>query len=156
MNAVARALSCIACALSTTGCYSFVEVPPTAIATGSTVRVTLSSEEALRQRDYLGELRTSIEGRVLGEPDADTLGVAVRSLEGSPADRPGFSTYVGVPRSGILRVEQKRLSVARTAAFAGAAAAVAAAVLAIATSSTGQKGEPPPSGELRVPIPIGF
>ena len=139
----------------TTGCYSFRPVQPAGIQEGSTIRVTVTPEEAARQRDRVGSLTEELEGRVL-VLGADSLGLAIRDWEGSPADRPDFSTYVAVPSTEIVQLEEKRLNVGRTVAIAGAAAAVAVAILAIGVSSGGDNGEPPPTTEFRIPLRLPF
>ncbi len=55
--------------------------------------MTVTAEEAARQRDNVGMLTEELEGRVLTLDD-DSLGLAIREWEGSPADRPDFSTYI--------------------------------------------------------------
>ena len=139
----------------TPGCYTFRPAQPTSITQGSTIRVTVTADEAARQRDRLGRLTEELEGRVLtfGE---DSLGLAIRDWVGSPADRPDFSSYVAVPRASIVEIEEKHLNVGRTVAVAATAAAIAAAVLAIGVSSSGDNSEPPPTTELRIPIRLSW
>lgn len=136
-------------------CYSYSAVAPNTMPEGSTIRVTVTPEEAVRQRDNVGIFTETLEGRLL-DARSDSVGLAVRDWEGGPADRPDFSTYVAIPRSSIVLLEEKRFNVGRTAVFAGAAAAVAAAILAISVSPTGDTQEPPPTTEFRIPIRIGW
>lgn len=141
-------------------CYSYAGVETSAAASGtlpegSTIRVTVTAEEAVRQRENLGTFTESFEGRLL-QAHTDSLGLAVRDWAGSPADRPDFSTYIAIPRSSIVRLEEKRFDVVRTTLIAGAALAAAAAILAISVESTGDTSEPPPVTEWRIPIPIGW
>lgn len=151
MRSYVHRSAAIAALFCNTACYTFRPVQPAALTEGSTIRVTVSAEEALRQRDRIGLLTEQLEGRLLAT-HADSLGLAIREWVGSPADRPDFSTYVAVPRGAVVQLEEKHLDVGRTVALAGAAAAVAAAVLAISVSSSGNSGEPPPTTEFRIPL----
>lgn len=147
MNRRMRHGAAVVALCCTTGCYTFRPAQPDALGAGSTIRVTVTPEEAARQRDRVGMLTEELEGRLLTVA-SDSLGLAIREWQGSPADRPDFSAYITVPRDAIVQVQEKHLSIGRTAAFAGAAFAVAAALLAIGVSSSGDNGEPPPTTEL--------
>lgn len=151
MKRLVHFASCLATVLALSGCYTYAPVAPSAVAPGTTVRVSVTPEEALRQQPRLGVLRQQIEGSILAA-GADTVGIAMRAPAGSPADRPGYNTYVGVPTNAVVQMEEKRFSALRTGLLAGAGALVAAAVIALAVESAGQDAEPPPSGEMRIPL----
>lgn len=145
-----RVVAASAMALAT-GCYSFHEVAPGSVTPGATVRVTLSTEEAVRQQQGLGGLRQQVEGEVVPLETTGTLGLTIPLREGSPADRPGLNTFLDVPWTSVMRIEEKRLSVGRTVALAGAGAAATIAILAVSTGGTGG-GEDPPSNSVLVPV----
>ena len=92
-----------------------------------------------------------MEGEVVPLETTSSLGLTIPLREGSPADRPGFNTFIDVPWTSVVRVEEKRLSVGRTVALAGAGAGVAIAVLAVSAGGTGA-GEDPPSNSVLVPV----
>lgn len=155
MKRFSSSAALVAAIYFTSACYSYRAVAPNTMPEGSTIRVTVTPEEAVRQRDNVGEFTETLEGRLL-QAHSDSLGLAVRDWQGGPADRPDFSTYVAIPRTSIVLLEEKRFSVGRTAVIAGAAVAAAAAILAISVESAGDTGEPPPTTELRIPIPISW
>lgn len=133
------------------GCYSYREVPRERIAPGSTVRLRIAAEEAVRQQQVFGELRETLEGRLVEPTSPGALSLVLRLRPHGPAER-GYSTVVNVPEAAITRVEAKRFSPARTALFAGAGTAAAVAALAIHASATSDGPEPPPVQEMRIPL----
>lgn len=147
---VRRGVAALAMLLAS-GCYSFHEVAPGSVTPGATVRVTLSAEEAVRQQQGLGGLRQQVEGEVVPVETAGSLGLTIPLREGSPADRPGLNTFLDVPWTSVTRIEEKRLSVGRTAGLVGAGAAATVAILAVSTGGTGG-GEDPPSNSVLVPV----
>jgi hypothetical protein len=149
IRSLALGLACVQLA----ACYSYRVVTTEAVAPGSNVRVTLSSEEALRQQQSLGVLRQQLEGLVLTAGDAE-IGIAVPRPPGSPAERSGLNTLVTLPATSILRIEEKHFSAGKTALVAAAGAGAALAVFAIVEASTGNGGEGPGTNEL-IRVPIG-
>ena len=126
------------------GCYTFAETSESALVPGTTVRVTLDDEEALRQRTVHGRVVSAVRGEVLTVA-GDSVHLLVRA---SGADGRDFNQTQGIPRSAITRVEAKRFDLGRTAALAGVAAAAGAAALIIDSGGTDPGAEPPPTSEL--------
>jgi hypothetical protein len=136
------------------GCYSYRPLPMTAAVPGQTVRVTLSPEEALRQQENVGALRQQIEGEIV-ESSSAGIGLTVPRPASSPAQRGGLNTFVTLPPTSIVQLEEKKFSAARTARFAGAGAAAAVAVLAIVEAVAGDAGDEGPPNTSLIRIPIG-
>lgn len=140
-----------------TGCYGFVEVPPSAIAAGNSVRVTLSAQEVARQEATLPGLRRRIEGDVVQARDSGTLDLTVHRLDGTPAQRPDLNAFVTLPWSAVLRVEEKRFHRTRTLALVAGGAVAAAALLAAATGGTTDgDGGPNPDAIIEISLPAIF
>jgi len=142
------------CGLITSGCYSYRPIPAASVAPGQTVRVTLSPEEALRQQENVGALRQQIEGEVVETDPDGRLGLTVPRPPSSPSQRGGLNTFVTLPASAIVQLEEKRFSAARTALLAGAGAAAAVAVLAVVEAVAGDGGDEGPPNNARVRLPI--
>ena len=94
MKRCARHLVAASAILLGTGCYGYRTVAPGSVTPGATVRVTLSAEEAVRQQQGLGGLRQQVEGEVVPLETTSSLGLTIPLREGSPADRPGFNTFI--------------------------------------------------------------
>lgn len=141
--------------LTLPGCYSYHAIPVTSTTTGQTVRVTLSPEEAVRQQETVGALRQRVEGEVVEKGTDGSLGLTVPRPASSPSQRASLNTFVTLPPSSIVQVEEKRFSVGRTALLAGAGAAAAVAVLAVVEAVAGDGGDEGPPNNARVRIPIG-
>jgi hypothetical protein len=116
--------------------------------------VTLSPEEALRQQETVGALRQQIEGEIVEADPDGRLGLTVPRPPSSPSQRAGLNTYVTLPVSSIVQLEEKRFSAARTALLAGAGAAAAVAVLAVIEAVAGDGGDEGPPNNARVRLPI--
>jgi hypothetical protein len=147
-----RGAAVLITALQLVGCYAYGQVEPASVRAGETVRVTITSEEALRQEDVLAGLRSTLEGQVVESDASGSLGLTLPRPGASPAERTAFNTFVAVPWSSVTRVEEKRLSKGRTILLAAAGAAAAVGILALATGGTGGE-EPPPSNSL-VGLPL--
>jgi hypothetical protein len=147
-----RGVAVLIAALQLGGCYAYGQVEPASVRAGETVRVTITSEEALRQEEVLAGLRSTLEGQVVETDRTGTLGLTLPRQGGSPAERTDFNTFVAVPWSSITRVEEKRLSKGRTILLAAAGAVATVGILTLATGGTGGD-EPPPSNSL-IALPV--
>ena len=146
-----RTVACIFFSLHLGGCFSFHEIPAAGIAPGTTVRVRITSEEALRLQQALGQLTTTVQGQAINRDPDTVVGLTVQRADGGPAG-PGFNTFIAIPLTSIEHAEQRRLDIVRTALLAGAGAAAALAVVAISAGGT-ESGEPPDmNARLRVPL----
>lgn len=152
MGTGTRNLFLLLAAAVSAGCYTYGEVRPASVRPGETVRVTITSQEALRQEEALSGLRSTVEGQVVESDASGTLGLTVPRPDGSPAERTAFNAFVTLPWTSITRVEEKRLSRGRTFLLAAAGAVAAVGVLALATGGTGAV-EPPPSNSL-IALPL--
>jgi len=110
---------------------------------GSTIRLRITSDEALRQQSVLGELTTTLQGRAVQGSGQGDIGLTVRRTDGGPAG-PSFNAFIAVPLRAVEHVEERRLDVIRTALLAGGAAATAIAVISISAGGT-ETSEPPDS-----------
>lgn len=147
-----RGAAVLITALQLGGCYTYGEVRPASVQPGETVRVTITSQESLRQEEALSGLRSTLEGQVVETDASGTLGLTLPRPGGSPSDRTDFNTFVTVPWSSVTRVEEKRLSKGRTVLLAAGGALATVGVLALATGGTGG-AEPPPSNSL-ITLPV--
>lgn len=132
------------------GCYTWHEVAPTAVAPGLDVRVTLDRETALQRLEESGEeLRMTVSGTVTEQTDGDAIGLTTR-LRGS-----AFNHFELVPRSGVLRIEEKRFSALRTGGLAALGVGATIAILSVIEGQTDEGIDGPPideSGVVRIPI----
>ena len=100
LNAYARrSISLFAawgCIVTSTGCFSYLEVPPTDLAPGTRVRAQLSTEGVLRLESILGGPQRQVEGEVV-EADPQSLLLLAR---------------IGVANTGTgIFLEQQRLQI---------------------------------------------
>src|SRR5688572_32999883 len=100
LNAYARrSVSLLAvwgCIVASTGCFSYLEVPPTDLAPGTRVRAQLSTEGVLRLESILGGPQRQVEGEVM-EADPQSLLLLAR---------------IGVGNTGTgIFLEQQRLQI---------------------------------------------
>lgn len=135
------------------GCFAYVPIEPSAVSPGTTVRVQLDREEAVRQIDALGGLRERLEGRVAEQTTAGALALTVRQAA-TPAAGGRFNAFLTLPWKHVARVERKDFSPLRTAAVAAGAGVVAAVALAVLEgSSRPGEGEGPGVEEaIRIPL----
>jgi hypothetical protein len=135
------------------GCYAYREVQRSDVRDGSSVRVLIQSEEAVRQQAVTGRLAQTLEGVVVPDQPAELLGLTVPQATAGPAE-PSFNVFVSLPWSSVLRIEERRFSTVRTL-LAGAIGAglVTGAIVAISTGGTSNGGEDGGSdARIRVPL----
>ena len=133
-------------ALQLAGCYTFREITPTAVAPGRNVRVTLTDEEMVRQQEALGRPVQVLEAEVVRSDAGGSLDVTVAQTDRSPSDRVALNTFLSLPWSSVVRIEEKRFNAGRTAIVAGVGAIAAAGFLTLATGGSGDQ-EPPGTNE---------
>lgn len=123
----------VVAALATSGCYTWREVAPEALSPGLRVRVTLDRETALARLQSGGdEVRLSISGTTTDRTDARSLGLTTRP-RGS-----AFNSFEALPWSGVVRVEEKRFSWARTGGLAALGVGATVAILSVIEGETDQ------------------
>ncbi len=131
----------LALAVSSAACHSYAPIERAAVRPGQSVRVEIEREEAIRQVERLGSIRTSIEGAVVDSP-AQALGLTIRSGAASAADVVRLNDYLELPWDQVVGVEEKRFNPGRTALGAALAGVLAWAILEVADlSSSGNNGE---------------
>lgn len=138
---------------STAACYSYRPITPAELVPDDEIRVMLTPDETLRQQASIGVLRQRLEGRYVAGVGDDLLGLVVPQPQQGPSSPRGLNTMVTIRDDGILQIDRKRFSVAKTGLLAAAGAVVVVAVLAIADASSGEGGETPPDNSL-VSIPF--
>ncbi|MEZ4414930.1 MAG: hypothetical protein R3E10_04185 [Gemmatimonadota bacterium] len=145
----------VAVATALGACQTFAPVDPRAVEAGDPVRVTLTREEALKQADVIGELTERVEGRVAEPTDAAALALTIPARGSTPATGSRFNTYLALPWDGLVSVEEKRFSWARTGALAAVTGVAVAVILSVTEgSSQGGPGEgPPDNSDIRF---LGF
>ena len=118
---VRRALSAVL--LVVCGCQKYVELGNSPAVTRGDVRLTVSDETAPLQYGAIGSNVRQVEGKVISTTDsAITLSVT------SVLRRTGFGEAwngetVSIPRTSIVMIESKQLSVSKTLATVGAVVA---------------------------------
>jgi len=153
MKVPMRSVAVLAC-VQLAACYTYREVGRPDLRDGSTVRVFVQADEAVRQQQVIGRLTQQVEGEVVGGQPPETLGLTVVQPGGGPAARTGFNVFLSLPWTAVVRVEEKRFNTGRTLAVAGAAAVAAVAVLAINGGGTRNGDGGPPGDDARVRIPL--
>lgn len=132
------------------GCYTWHEVAPATLDPGLDIRVTLDRETALRRLEEAGaELRTTVSGTVTDQTDGQAIGLTTR-LRGS-----AFNQFELIPRSGVLRIEEKRFSPIRTGGLAALGVGATIAILSVIEGQTDEGIDGPPideAGVVRIPI----
>jgi hypothetical protein len=149
----ARPLFLALVTLGMSGCFAYHEVAPASIEPGDEVRVTVDREVALDLAEQTGEVRTSLAGRVTEQTNDAAVGLSF-AVSGS-----AFRDFAALPREGIVRIEERRLSALRSAGLAVLTGAVAAIVLSVTEGgdNDGQGEVPPVNQQLRIPlIRFGF
>lgn len=135
----------VVAALSTTGCYTWRDVAPEALAPGVDVRVTLDRETALARLQNGGdEVRLSVSGTTTDRTDARALGLTTR-VRGS-----AFNSFEALPWSGVVRVEEKRFSWSRTGGLAVLGLGAAVGILSVIEGQTDDGFDGPPIDEAPV------
>lgn len=153
MRMVSRSLMAIMAVPLLGGCYAYADVDGATVSPGSTVRVSLDRDEAVRQIDALGGLRERVEGMVTGQTTERAVTLTVRQ-SATPAAGGRFNAYVVLPWSSITRVEAKHFSPQRTALAAAGAGALAVATLSVLNAITdGDPSEGSNTNEaVRIPL----
>lgn len=139
--------------IGATGCFAYHEVPPASIAPGDEVRITVDREVALDLAEQTGDVRTNVAGRVTEQTDATSVGLSF-AVAGSE-----FRDFAALPRTGIVRIEERRLSALRSAGLAALTGVVAAIVLSVTEGgdNNGDGEAPPVNQQVRIPlIRVGF
>jgi hypothetical protein len=116
---VTRRLISVAAMVATGGCYFHSSVLEARPESGSLVMVTLTTDSNPHLWALLGAEAHVVEGRVM-PASSDTLMLAVRRvtrLDGH--DEPWHGEPVGLPRSSVVRVERRWLSIPATTALVG-------------------------------------
>jgi len=129
------------------GCYSYVAVGAVTPAPGADVQVEFAAPRDVVLQEVTVHWVTAVQGRLLSS-DSDSVALAVAQLWGLEG-RSYEATGVGVslPRQGIARVREKRMSRARSGLAIGAGgAAIVATILGVRAlvGSGGGSGRPPP------------
>lgn len=139
--------------LGASSCFAYHEIPSESITPGQLVRVTVDRESALEIAATTGDLRTQFSGIVAGQTTESTLAL---SYEVSGSD---FREFAAFSRSGVVRVEERRLSATRSIGAAALTGLVAALILSVTEGGDdANPGEGPPTNEqIRIPlIRLGF
>ena len=129
------------------GCYSYVAVGVVAPAAGVDVQVEFAAPRDVVLQEVTVHGVTAVQGRLLSS-DSDSVALAVAQLwglEGLSYEATGVG--VSLPRQGIARVREKRMSRARSGLAIGAGgAAIVATILGVRAlvGSGGGSGRPPP------------
>jgi hypothetical protein len=138
--------------LSTAGCYSFR--PVTTPQTGVDVRATLNVEAAIRRSEGLDEPIRFVDGRIV-EYAADTLSLDVLvARSASMFQDVEIRDTVRLMTSEIASIEERRLSLAKTALFGAAAVGGAIVLVSGISSVVGGNEEDPPDGNEAILVPI--
>jgi hypothetical protein len=145
----------LAAVLSAGGCYRYTAVPVGEVSPAHHVRARLSLQEAERMEAlFPGRNPRVIEGRVVQLiPDTLLLDVAVSS-DLRMAQGPLLAQRIDVPLRGIIDLEVRELSRARTVALVSASVAIVGAAIGGWVIRSGGERRPghPPSDESRVPL----
>lgn len=147
---IRSALTLSAVLIFGSGCYTWHEVAPDSLAPGVDVRVTLDRQTALQRLEESGEeLRTTVSGTVTDQTNDRSIGLTTR-VRGST-----FNQFEMLPRAGVLRIEEKRFSAARTGGLAALGVGATIAILSVIEGQTDEGIDGPPIDESRrVRIPI--
>ena len=135
------------------GCYSYrVTEPP--VPAGQQLRARLTPAGTAWLFESFGRHRSEIEGTfVRSEAETYVLATWRTDLPGVPRVRTSIDTLY-VPRHHVLALEERRLSIGRTA-LAAALAAGAAYVVARELTGVGGSGEGGNGGtQLMIPLPV--
>ena len=132
------------------GCYTYRPATLETVPAGAEVRGLLGTEARIGLEDRLRLRLDYVNGRLV-ERTGDSLLVEIRSL--SATDGRPLYQRVALAQADVLRVDVKRLQVARTVALAAGLATVAILAVAKGFWSTGGDGggngggnEAPPAG----------
>ena len=131
------------------GCYAAVPLTTPAPQTGSEVVVQLTDAGSESLARLVGPRATEIRGHYLASPP-DTLRVAVLGVTTrNEEERFWQHEPLGIPRSAIATLRERRLSTPRTAAVVALAAAAAVLVKIGFGGSPGTTGshQGPPAGQ---------
>lgn len=153
MSRFTRSAAAVLLIVHMQGCYAYHEVPPSSIRDGSTVRVMIQAEEAVRQQSLLGRLTQTLEGEVIPGQPGGTLGLTVPQTTSASTTGESLNVFVSVPFSTILRAEEKRFSLERTLLMGGIGVGLVAGALAITTGGTDGGGEDGGT-DARVRVPL--
>ena len=139
------ALGCALCAIST-GCYSYVTVPPGSGTVGEQVRVRVSGAQAERLEPVLGMTDREIEGQLLEQSDSSIVLSVPRPLaaEGGATFERAHQRVV-IPRADLQEIDWRKIDKTRTSLLVGVgvvgvATAVAVAMGGIEIGSGGDRG----------------
>ena len=101
------------------GCYFRAEVHDFTPEPGTAVRVTLTADSNPGLWSVLGRMPHIVEGHVLSG-GADTLALALSHVERFDGHgEPWHGERVGVPRSSVVRIERRWLSLPATVGLVG-------------------------------------
>lgn len=143
-----RALLCVLAFGSSSGCYTFAPIEPATVRPGMSVRVTLETEEVLRQAEVLGDLDPVIRGETTEGTTADRVALSFRRSGVSQ-----FNRYISAPWSSVREVEHKVFSAPRTIGLVAAGVVVAVAVASVVDELGQSSGEGPPvNNSVTVPL----
>jgi hypothetical protein len=122
LNAYARRsvqlLAAWGCIVSSTGCFSYLEVPPNELAPGTRVRALLSTEGQVRLAPLLGSAQPAVEGEVV-ETDPQSLLLLTRiGVASGPTGIFLERQRLQIEQREILRLEARHLQRNKTAAIA--------------------------------------
>lgn len=138
----------------TPGCYSYVDTSIEAIAPGSEVRVSVTSETADRLRDALAQDERSVEGRVQAQQDAGLLLEVVTATRQVGFRFEPLRQTIRLEPADVTSVQQKSFDRKRTVLTVSMLSVVAAAVAWTAirgwTGGNGREFEPNPPADDRV------
>ncbi len=128
------------------GCYSYVAVGAVTPAPGADVQVEFAAPRDVVLQEVTVHGVTAVQGRLLSS-DSDSVALAVARLWGLEGRSYEATGVGGLPRQGIARVREKRMSRARSGLAIGAGgAAIVATILGVRAlvGSGGGSGRPPP------------
>jgi hypothetical protein len=129
-------------------CYTAVPLTTQDPPRGTDLIATLTDAGAIQMASVLGPKSTGVTGKYLGQSgDSVFLGVsAVLQQNGNEVFWQG--ERVGVPRSIIATLRERKASTAKSALIVGALVAVLVGITSIVSSgSAGNQGSPPPKGQ---------
>lgn len=127
--------------LGLNGCFAYQAPSGAPLAQGQGVRVLLSTPMDVRLVDVTANNVALVEGEFVSADSAQLVLSTRLVRSNSGYEQLGGGMTVQIPREKIGRMEERRLSVARSAGLVGIVIGLTAAVAA-ANSGTGVKGGP--------------
>jgi hypothetical protein len=126
LNAYARRsvtlLAALGSIVSSSACFSYLEVPPGDLAPGTRVRAQLSTEGQVRLGDLLGAPQREVEGEVVEANPESLLLLARVGVSSTPTGVFLERQRLQIEQREIVRLEARRLERQKTVAFSALAA----------------------------------